>query len=213
MIIILIGGPGAGKGTQSEILEERLGIIHVSSGDLLREHVKRGTELGRAAEKYMSEGKLVPDKLVIGMIEARLQAPDTERGVLLDGFPRTEPQARALDEALDLKGRRVNAVLYINVDDETLIDRISGRLTCRKCGHIYHEKFKPPKVPGVCDVCGGELYQREDDTRATAVKRVAAFHEQTQPIVDYYILRGVLCEVDGTQPVEKVTEDLLACLR
>ena len=132
---------------------------------------------------------------------------------MLDGFPRTEPQARALDEALDLKGRRVNAVLYINVDDETLIDRISGRLTCRKCGHIYHEKFKPPKVPGVCDVCGGELYQREDDTRATAVKRVAAFHEQTQPIVDYYILRGVLCEVDGTQPVEKVTEDLLACLR
>ena len=213
MIIILIGGPGAGKGTQSEILEEQLQMVHVSSGDLLRDHVKRGTELGKAAEKYMSEGKLVPDRLVIEMIEDRLQVPDTEHGVLLDGFPRTEPQARALDDALDLKGRRVNMVLYINVDDDTMIDRISGRLMCRKCGEIYHEKFRPPKVPGVCDVCGGELYQREDDTRETAIRRVAAFHEQTKPIVGYYHSRGVLCEVDGRKPVEEVTTELLGCLR
>ena len=213
MIIILIGGPGAGKGTQSEILEDRLGIVHVSSGDLLRDHVKRGTELGKAAQKYMSAGTLVPDKLVIEMIEDRLQGPDTERGVLLDGFPRTEPQARALDDALDVKGRRVNAVLYINVDDDTLIDRISGRLMCRKCGHIFHEKFDPPKVPGVCDECGGELYQRNDDTRETAIKRVAEFHELTEPIVGYYRSRGVLCEVDGSKQVEEVTEDLLSCLR
>ncbi|HET9493227.1 MAG TPA: adenylate kinase [Chloroflexia bacterium] len=213
MIIILIGGPGAGKGTQSEILEEQLQMVHVSSGDLLRDHVKRGTELGKAADKYMSEGKLVPDKLVIDMIEDRLLAPDTEHGVLLDGFPRTEPQARALDDALDLKGRAVNMVLYINVDDETMIDRISGRLMCRKCGHIFHEKFMPPKVPGVCDECGSELYQREDDTRETAIKRVASFHQQTKPIVEYYRSRGVLCEVDGSKPVEEVTSYLLSCLR
>jgi adenylate kinase len=213
MIIILIGGPGAGKGTQSEILEQQLQMVHVSSGDLLRDNVKRGTELGKAADKYMSEGKLVPDKLVIEMIEDRLQAPDTERGVLLDGFPRTEPQARALDDALDLKGRAVNMVLYINVDDETMIDRISGRLMCRKCGHIFHEKFMPPKVPGVCDECGSELYQREDDTRETAIKRVASFHQQTKPIVEYYRSRGVLCEVDGSKPVEEVTSYLLSCLR
>ena len=213
MIIILIGGPGAGKGTQSEILEQQLQMVHVSSGDLLRDNVKRGTELGKAADKYMSEGKLVPDKLVIEMIEDRLQAPDTERGVLLDGFPRTEPQARALDDALDLKGRAVNMVLYINVDDETMIDRISGRLMCRKCGHIFHEKFMPPKVPGVCDECGSELYQREDDTRETAIKRVASFHQQTKPIVEYYRTRGVLCEVDGSKPVEEVTSYLLSCLR
>jgi adenylate kinase len=213
MIIILIGGPGAGKGTQSEILEERLRMVHVSSGDLLRDNVRRGTALGQAADKYMSDGKLVPDKLVIEMIEDRLAAPDTERGVLLDGFPRTEPQARALDDALDLKGRRVNMVLYINVDDETMIDRISGRLMCRKCGHIFHEKFKPPKVPGVCDECGGELYQREDDTRETAAKRVISFHEQTRPIVEYYRGRGVLCEIDGRKSVVEVTADLLSCLR
>jgi adenylate kinase len=213
MIIILIGGPGAGKGTQSEILEQQLQMVHVSSGDLLRDHVKRGTELGKAADKYMSDGGLVPDTLVIEMIEDRLQEPDTERGVLLDGFPRTPPQARALDDALDLKGRRVNMVLYINVDDETMINRTSGRLMCRKGGHIFHEKFKPPKVPGTCDECGGELYQRKDDTRETAVKRVAEFHELTEPIVEYYRSRGVLCEVDGTQSVEEVTEDLLSCLR
>jgi adenylate kinase len=213
MIIILIGGPGAGKGTQSEILEEQLQMVHVSSGDLLRDNVKRGTELGKAADKYMSDGKLVPDGLVIEMIEERLQVPDTERGVLLDGFPRTEPQARALDDALDLKGRAVNMVLYINVDDETMVDRISGRLMCRRCGHIFHEKFMPPKVPGVCDECGSELYQREDDTRETALKRVTSFHQQTKPIVEYYRSRGVLCEVDGSKPVEDVTEELLDCLR
>jgi adenylate kinase len=213
MIIILIGGPGAGKGTQSEILEEQLQMVHVSSGDLLRDNVKRGTELGKAADKYMSDGKLVPDGLVIEMIEERLQVPDTERGVLLDGFPRTEPQARALDDALDLKGRAVNMVLYINVDDETMVDRISGRLMCRRCGHIFHEKFMPPKVPGVCDECGSELYQREDDTRETALKRVTSFHQQTKPIVEYYRSRGVLCEVDGSKPVEDVTEELLNCLR
>src|SRR6476620_11753137 len=153
MIIILVGAPGAGKGTQSDILRERLGMLHISSGDLLRDNVKRGTELGKIATKYMvDDGSLVPDDLIIDMITNRLALPDAESGVLLDGFPRTVPQAEALDDALELKGKMVNAVLYIKVDDDVLITRLSGRWICKTCGHIYHETFAPPKVPGVCDI-------------------------------------------------------------
>jgi adenylate kinase len=213
MIIILIGAPGAGKGTQSDILRERLGMLHISSGDLLRDNVKRGTELGKVANDYMVKGNLVPDDLIIDMITHRLDLPDAEHGVLLDGFPRTVPQAEALDEALNLKGKRVNAVLNIKVEDNVLIDRLSGRWICRKCGHIYHEKFAPPKVAGVCDIDGGELYQRPDDTRETAVSRLVVFFNQTRPIIQYYKDRGLLQEVNGDQPVEKVTQDLLNCLR
>jgi adenylate kinase len=214
MIIILVGAPGAGKGTQSDILRERLGMLHISSGDLLRDNVKRGTELGKIATKYMvDEGSLVPDDLIIDMITHRLAMPDAESGVLLDGFPRTVPQAEALDDALDLKGKMVNAVLYIKVEDDVLINRLSGRWICKTCGHIYHEKFAPPKVPGVCDIDGGELYQRPDDTRETAVKRLVVFYNQTRPIIEYYRERGLLQEVNGNQPVEKVTQDLLDCLR
>src|SRR5438034_2641414 len=208
MIIVLLGAPGAGKGTQAEILEERLGLVHVSSGDLLRDHRKRGTELGKVAEGYMTRGELVPDNLVIEMIMDRIDAPDAERGILLDGFPRTLPQALALDEALDQKGKRVNAAIYIKVDNEVLLDRLSGRLTCRNCGHVYHEKFAPPRVPGVCDVCGGELYQRDDDKRETAVKRLTVYFDQTLPIIQYYRDRNLLCEVNGEQPIEQVTEDV-----
>jgi adenylate kinase len=179
MIIIMLGAPGAGKGTQSKILAVELGMVHISSGDLLRDHVKQGTELGKIAQPYMGPGNLVPDSLIIDMIIDRLAAPDAEHGVILDGFPRTLPQAKALDEALDLKGKCVNAALYINVPDDLLLDRLSGRLTCRRSGHIFHEKFAPPKQSGVCDICGGE----------------------------------VLCEVDGTQTIEQVTESLLGCLR
>ncbi len=213
MIIIILGAPGAGKGTQSEALEKQLNLVHISSGDLLRDNIKRGTELGKAAEGYMSRGELVPDNIVIDMIVDRLAAPDAERGVLLDGFPRTLAQAEALDEALDLKGRRVNAALYINVPPEVLLDRLAGRLTCRNCGAVYHEKYNPPRVPGVCDVCGGELYQREDDRRETAGKRLQVYFEQTLPIIEYYRRRKILCEVNGDQPIEQVTHDLLACLR
>jgi adenylate kinase len=214
MIIILVGAPGAGKGTQSDILRERLGMLHISSGDLLRDNVKRGTELGKIATKYMvDEGSLVPDDLIIDMITNRLAMPDAESGVLLDGFPRTVPQAEALDDALDLKGKMVNAVLYIKVEDDVLINRLSGRWICKTCGHIYHETFAPPKVPGVCDIDGSELYQRPDDTRETAVKRLVVFYNQTRPIIEYYRERGLLQEVNGDQPVEKVTQDLLDCLR
>ena len=213
MIIVLLGAPGAGKGTQAEILEDQLGLVHVSSGDLLRDHRKRGTELGQVAERYMKLGELVPDNLVIEMILDRIDAPDAERGVLLDGFPRTSPQAGALDEALDMKGKRVNSAIYIKVDNEVLLDRLSGRLTCRNCGHVYHEKFAPPRVPGICDVCGGELYQRDDDKRETAIKRLTVYFDLTLPIIQYYRDRNLLCEVNGEQPIEKVTEDMLGCLR
>ena len=213
MIIILLGAPGAGKGTQSEILKDRLGMVHISSGDLLRENVKNNTELGRVANEYMVKGELVPDHLIIDMITDRMALPDAERGVLLDGFPRTLPQAEALNDALDLRGRRVNSALYIKADDDVLVDRLSGRWICRNCGAIYHEKYNPPGVPGVCDVCGGELYQRPDDTRETAVKRLGVFFNQTKPIIDYYRKLGILQEVNGDQPMEVVTQSLLEALR
>ncbi len=212
MIIILLGAPGSGKGTQSEVLQDRLGLVHLSSGDLLRDHRKRGTELGTVAESYMSKGDLVPDDLMIEMIVDRLAAPDAERGVLLDGFPRTIPQASALDKALELQQKRVNQAVYISVPEEVLLDRLSGRLTCRNCGHVYHEKFAPPLVLGVCDACGGELYQRDDDKRETAIKRLGIF-EKTKPVIDYYRGRHLLCELDGTKPIESVTGELLNCLR
>jgi adenylate kinase len=214
MIVILLGAAGAGKGTQAEILQDRLGLIHISSGDLLRDNVRRGTELGKVANDYMVKGELVPDHLIIDMITDRLQIPDAERGVLLDGFPRTRPQAEALNDALELKGKMANCSLYIKVDDDTLIDRLSGRWICKSDGgHIYHEKYAPPQVAGICDIDGSELYQRPDDTRETAVKRVAVFHRETGPVIEYYRERGILQQVNGNQPVEKVTHDLLECLR
>ena len=169
--------------------------------------------MGRKAESYMNAGVLVPDVLILEMIEGRMREPDTRRGWLMDGFPRTLPQAAALDEALDMKGKRVNSAIYIKVDNEVLLDRLSGRLTCRKCGHVYHEKFAPPRVAGVCDVCGGELYQRDDDKRETAVDRLTVYFDLTLPIIQYYRDRNLLCEVNGEQPIEQVTEDVLGCLR
>jgi adenylate kinase len=213
MIIILLGAPGAGKGTQSELLERELKMVHVSSGDLLREHRKRGTELGKTAEQYMVKGELVPDDLVIEMIGDRIAAPDAEHGILLDGFPRTVPQAAALDDALGMKGRRVNSAIYIKVPTDVLLERLSGRWTCRNCGHVYHEKFAPPKVAGVCDKCGGELYQRDDDKPEAIMKRQREYFEKTTPIIEYFRDRHVLCEVNGNQPVEKVTHDVMECLR
>jgi adenylate kinase len=213
MIIIMLGAPGAGKGTQSDILKETLQLVHISSGDLLRDNIKRDTELGRVANEYMVKGALVPDNLIIQMILDRLHEPDAEHGVLLDGFPRTKPQAEALNEALEFQGRRVNAALYIHVDDDKIIERLSGRWICREEGHIYHDKFAPPKVPGVCDIDGSELYQRDDDKRETVIKRLDVFHKNTEPIIDFYKLTGVLCEIDGDRPIEAVTQELLGCLR
>lgn len=213
MIIVMLGAPGAGKGTQSKRLGDELRLVHISSGDLLRDNIQRETPLGKIANEYMNKGQLVPDGLIIDMIIDRLAEPDIEQGVLLDGFPRTLPQAAALDDALSLKHKRVNAALYINVADGILIDRLTSRLTCRAHGHVFNLKFNPPQVEGICDYDGSELYQRPDDTVEKAQTRLQVYFDQTMPIIDYYRQRGILCEVYGDQYIENVTYDLLNCLR
>jgi adenylate kinase len=212
MIIVLLGAPGAGKGTQAEILSDRLEIPHIASGDLLRENIKRGTPLGKLADQYMSRGELVPDEVVINMISTRLAAPDTAQGIILDGFPRTVPQAEALATTLAPDGRRVDRVFYVKVSTETLLDRLSGRWICRTCGASYHEKFNQPAVPCVCDVCRGELYQRNDDRRDVAENRLDVYFRDTLPVIDYYDRHGALIEIDGEQAIAQVTADFLAAL-
>jgi len=212
MIILLLGAPGAGKGTQSEVLSHRLEMVHVASGDLLRENRRNGTALGKQADDYIKKGNLVPDELVIGMITNRLKAADCVHGVILDGFPRTVVQAESLDQTLAPQGKRVNKALYIKVSHDTLINRLSGRWICRNCQASYHEKFNPPKVDGVCDVCGGELYQREDDRREVAENRLRIYFEQTTPVIEYYRLHDSLVEIDGEQEIEQVSHDLMAAI-
>jgi adenylate kinase len=195
--IVLLGPPGAGKG---------------SSGDIFRENLKKQTELGKLAAGYMNRGELVPDDVTIKMIQERLSRPDCKAGALLDGFPRTPAQADALAAMLaEFKGQ-VNAVPYIYVPEDVLIERLTGRWTCRAEGHIFHEKYNPPKVPGRCDHDGSELYQREDDKVETVTRRIRVYLEQTQPLINYYRRRNLLIEVDGKQPIEKVTVELLAAL-
>ncbi|MCB0117498.1 MAG: adenylate kinase [Anaerolineales bacterium] len=210
--IVLLGPPGVGKGTQARILSEKTGLAHISSGDLFRENLKNETELGQLAKSYMDRGELVPDDVTIRMIRARLSRPDCETGAILDGFPRTPAQATALEKMLvDFNGE-VNAVPYITADEAILVERTSGRWTCRAQGHIYHEKFNPPKKAGICDVDGSEVYQREDDKAETVTKRIRVYLEQTMPLVDYYRNAGKLIELDGSQAVEDVTKVLQEAL-
>lgn len=211
--IVLLGAPGAGKGTQAVYLEEVLGIPHVSSGDLFRENLREETELGKLARAYMDRGELVPDEVTIAMVKERLARPDCAGGAVLDGFPRTIAQADALDTILAEKGRRVEIVPYIRVPDEVLLARLAGRWTCRQCEAIYHELFSPPKVAGRCDVCGGELYQRADDTPETQRRRIEVYFQQTTPLIEYYRERGLLAEIDGEQSIEQVQTDLLAAIQ
>jgi len=206
--IVLLGAPGAGKGTQADILAKRTGLPHISSGDIFRENLKNQTELGKLAQKYMSKGELVPDDVTIAMIKERLSRPDCAKGAILDGFPRTPAQAEALDEMLAELGGKVSVVPFINVPEEELVERLSGRLICKAKGHIFHRKYNPPKVPGICDYDGSELYQREDDKPEVVRNRIRVYLEQTAPLIDYYRKRGLLVEIDGNQPIEKVTEDL-----
>jgi adenylate kinase len=207
--IILLGPPGAGKGTQAQIISETLGLPHISSGDIFRENLKKRTELGQLAEGYMNRGELVPDDVTIAMIRERLSRPDCKPGALLDGFPRTPAQAEALSGMLAEFGGGVNAVPYINVAEDVLIERLTGRWTCRAQGHIFHEKYNPPKEPGRCDFDGSELYQRDDDKAETVKRRIRVYLDQTQPLIEYYRQRNLLIEVDGTKPIEKVTGELL----
>ena len=210
--IVLLGPPGAGKGTQAEAITTKLDLPHISSGDIFRENLKRETTLGKLAAGYMNRGELVPDDVTIKMIKERLARPDCQNGALLDGFPRTPAQAEALADMLAGFHGKVDAVPYINVPEDVLIERLTGRWTCRTEGHIFHEKYNPPKVPGRCDYDGSELYQRDDDKVETVTRRIRVYLEQTQPLIDYYRQRDLLIEVDGKQPIEKVSIDLLAAL-
>jgi len=211
--IVMLGPPGAGKGTQAKILSEKLGIPHVSSGDIFRENMREQTELGVNAAQYINRGELVPDDVTIAMIRERISRPDCDQGVVLDGFPRTAPQAEALDEMLsDLNKGQVNVVPYIDVPSEVLIDRLTGRRTCRAEGHIFHIMFNPPIEEGKCDLDGSELYQREDDTVETLSNRISVYKKQTQPLIDYYQQRGVLLEINGNQAIEAVLDEIMTAL-
>ena len=210
--IILLGPPAAGKGTQATRLSEHLGLPHVASGDLFRYNLKNETELGLKAKTYMDKGALVPDDITIAMVLDRLSRPDCEGGALLDGFPRTTAQAEALDKALAEKGYAINGVLNIIVPDEVLVERVTGRRLCRTCGEPYHIKFNPPKVAGICDKDGGELYQRDDDNEATVQNRLKVYWEQTSPLIGYYQEKGILVDIDGNQAIEAVTEALKAAV-
>lgn len=213
MYLILLGAPGAGKGTQAKMMSEELGIAHVSSGDLFRENIKNGTPLGLEAKGFMDRGELVPDATVINMIKSHLVGLGREQGALLDGFPRTIPQAKALDVALQEQfDKGIQQVIYIKVDTEELLNRLSGRWICPVCGTSYHEVYNPPKVEGRCDLEGATLYQREDDKRSTAENRLQVYFNQTMPLIDYYTKRGLLVEVNGQQSVEVVNADILKVL-
>jgi adenylate kinase len=206
---ILVGPPGAGKGTQAAIIAEKCDIPHISSGNIFRENLQNETELGRKAKSFMEKGELVPDDITIGMVTDRLSQPDCENGALLDGFPRTPAQAESLSAFLQKQGNKIDLVPLIDVPAEELIERLSGRWTCKAEGHVYHPKFKPPQVEGFCDVDGSELYQREDDKRETVEQRIRVYNQQTAPLIEYYEKKGLLRKIDGSQKIEAVTSDLL----
>ena len=208
----MLGAPGAGKGTQAKLLSKELSLPHISSGDIFRENIKNQTDLGKLAKEYMDQGELVPDDVTIAMIKDRLSRPDCETGVILDGFPRTSDQAAALYEMLKELNSKVNVVPFINVEDEILIKRLSARRTCRENGHIYNTISNPPKVKGVCDIDGSELYQREDDKGDTVKHRIEVFREQTATLIDYYKDIGILEVINGDQYIEIVCRDILATL-
>jgi len=211
--IVLLGPPGVGKGTQAEIIADTTHLPHISSGDLFRENMKENTELGKKARSYMDKGELVPDNITIDMVKERLQRADCKAGAILDGFPRTPVQAGALQKMLSAFHSDVDVVPYITAAPDVLIDRASGRWTCKAQGHIYHQKFNPPKVAGKCDIDGSELYQREDDKAETVAKRINIYLAQTAPLVDYYRAQHKLVEIDGTQSIGKVTDALLSAIR
>jgi adenylate kinase len=210
--LVIFGPPGAGKGTQAKLLSERLGVPHIATGDMLREAVKAGTRLGGLAKKYMDEGRLVPDEVVIGMVEERLRQPDCSKGFILDGFPRTIEQAEALDSELEKLGLKLDAVLNLEVGDEEVVKRIALRRTCRSCGAVYHLIFNPPRREGVCDRCGGKLYQRDDDREEVVRNRLKVYRQQTKPLLEFYRRRGLLRDVNGERSIEDVFKEILAAL-
>lgn len=212
MRLILLGPPGAGKGTQAANIVSKYQLPHISTGDIFRANIKQGTELGNRAKAFMDKGELVPDSLVVELVEDRLQQDDTAVGFMLDGFPRTLPQAEALDSVLANMGSTLNYVVNIVVDPSVLVERAVGRRICRECGATYHIKFNPSKVEGVCDVCSGELYQRSDDNEETVSNRISVYMNETAPLVEYYKKSGKLVTIDGLQDIDKVFEDIQKAL-
>ncbi|MDC7280361.1 MULTISPECIES: adenylate kinase [Pseudobutyrivibrio] len=212
MKIIMLGAPGAGKGTQAKQIAAKYSIPHISTGDIFRANIKNGTELGKKAKEYMDQGLLVPDELTCDLVMDRIAQDDAKNGFVLDGFPRTIPQAEALDAALTKIGQAMDYAIDVDVPDENIINRMSGRRACLNCGATYHIVSIPPKKEGICDTCGNELVLREDDKPETVKKRLDVYHDQTQPLIDYYNGKGILKSVDGTQPMEKVFEDITAIL-
>lgn len=210
--IVLLGPPGAGKGTQAGRIVAEYVIPHISTGDILRAAVKNQTAMGLEAKKFMDAGELVPDNVVIGIVKDRLQEPDTARGFLMDGFPRTIPQAEALDEVLEGLGRSITKTIVLLVDEEILVERLTGRRICRSCQTPFHILFTPPQVEGVCDKCGGELYQRDDDSEETVRNRLAVYRRQTEPLIEYYERLGVVVRIDGAQDADKVFADIKEAL-
>jgi adenylate kinase len=215
MRIVLLGGPGSGKGTQAKKLTEKLGIPQVSTGDIFRAAVKEGTPMGLKAKEYMDKGELVPDDVVVGVVEERLAKPDLAAGFMLDGFPRTLPQAEALDTLLNDMEKPIDHAVLVDVPDDELMKRLTGRRTCRnsECGKMYHVMFNPPKKEGVCDACGSELYQRDDDSEATIRERLNVYAEQTAPLIDYYSEKGLLRRVEGVGPIDQIFGSIEEILR
>lgn len=209
MKLVILGPPGAGKGTQAEYIVERYNIPHISTGDIFRENIKNNTELGKEAKSYMDKGLLVPDDLVIALVEDRLNKEDAKKGFLLDGFPRTVAQAVSLDSILDKNDEKLTNVINITVDPKILIERAVGRRVCKTCGMTYHVKFNPPKVEGVCDKDGTKLIQRDDDTEETVKTRISVYFDQTAPLIDYYRAQNLLVDIDGAKDIDKVFEDII----
>ena len=212
MKIIMLGAPGAGKGTQAKKIAEKCGIPHISTGDIFRANIKNGTELGKKAKTYMDQGLLVPDELVCDLVVDRIQQADCKKGYILDGFPRTIPQAESLDKALQAIGEKMDYAIDVEVPDENIVKRMGGRRACVGCGATYHLVYAPTKKEGICDACGGELILRDDDKPETVQKRLGVYHEQTQPLIDYYKNQGILREVDGSVDMEDVFKEILNIL-
>ncbi len=212
MKIIMLGAPGAGKGTQAKQIADKYQIPHISTGDIFRANIKEGTELGTKAKEYMDQGLLVPDELVVELVADRIVKEDCKNGFVLDGFPRTIPQAEALDEALAKMGGKMDYAIDVDVSDENIVNRMGGRRACLGCGATYHIVNIPTKVEGICDKCGSEVVLRDDDKPETVQKRLTVYHEQTQPLIDYYSQQGILKSVDGTRPMEDVFADIVGIL-
>ena len=212
MKIIMLGAPGAGKGTQAKMIAEKYMVPHISTGDIFRANIKEGTELGKQAKEYMDKGQLVPDSLTVNLLLDRVAKDDCKNGYVLDGFPRTIPQAEVLDEALSKLGENIDYAIDVDVPDENIINRMSGRRACVTCGATYHLKHIPPTKEGICDKCGSELILRDDDKPETVKKRLDVYHEQTQPLIDYYTNKGILKQVDGTKDMLEVFGDIVSIL-